>query len=235
MRTRTIAVFRKFISIDYPLTIDTLSEEFQISTRTMRNEIREINDFLHKRALPLISSIRNKGFIIKGTNEQKQLVKIALQQLPVSPILSKEERQFDLLLAIAFSVTPIILSQKENSYYVSKSVLDEDIRKLKLRLKKYDIELVSQPKLGMQLVGLERSIRLMMYEVINQYASNLNYEQPLKELNLIQQLLFSYIPQMLINKLFELAEQTMSQVHDEIYKQQIVIFTAIWVIRNQQH
>ena len=91
MRTRTIAVFRKFISIDYPLTIDTLSEEFQISTRTMRNEIREINDFLHKRALPLISSIRNKGFIIKGTNEQKQLVKIALQQLPVSPILSKEE------------------------------------------------------------------------------------------------------------------------------------------------
>lgn len=235
MRTRTIAVFRKFISIDYPLTIDTLSEEFQISTRTMRNEIREINDFLHKRALPLISSIRNKGFIIKGTNEQKQLVKIALQQLPVSPILSKEERQFDLLLAIAFSVTPTILSQKENSYYVSKSVLDEDIRKLKLRLKKYDIELVSQPKLGMQLVGLERSIRLMMYEVINQYASNLNYEQPLKELNLIQQLLFSYIPQMLINKLFELAEQTMSQVHDEIYKQQIVIFTAIWVIRNQQH
>ena len=139
MRTRTIAVFRKFISIDYPLTIDTLSEEFQISTRTMRNEIREINDFLHKRALPLISSIRNKGFIIKGTNEQKQLVKIALQQLPVSPILSKEERQFDLLLAIAFSVTPIILSQKENSYYVSKSVLDEDIRKLKLRLKKYEI------------------------------------------------------------------------------------------------
>ena len=98
MRTRTIEVFKKFISVDYPLTIDALSEEFQISARTMRNEIQEINDFLEKKQLPLISSIRNKGFVINGTNEQKQLVQTALQALPVSPILSKEERQFDLLL-----------------------------------------------------------------------------------------------------------------------------------------
>lgn len=51
MRTRTIEVFKKFISVDYPLTIDALSEEFQISARTMRNEIQEINDFLEKKTV----------------------------------------------------------------------------------------------------------------------------------------------------------------------------------------
>ena len=236
MRTRTIELFKKFISIDYPLTVEMLSEDFQISARTLRNEINEINAFLQKRCLPEISTIRNKGFIINATQEQKQQVHNALLGVSISPILSKDERQFDLLLSIAFSSCPTILCHKENIYFVSKSVLDEDIRKLKTRLKKYDIELTSLPKQGMQLIGLERSIRLMMYEAINQFYGNLELNKPLHELSLIQQLLFKYVPQNLIINLLKLAHKTISQIHDEIYVQQIVIFTAIWVIRNQhQH
>lgn len=235
MRTRTVEIFKKFISIDYPLAIEMLSEEFQISARTIRNEIQEINDFLKKMDLPLVSTIRNKGFIINTTPEQKQLVSKSLHYLSISPILSKDERQFDLLLSIAFSATPTILSHKKSVFFISKSVLDEDIRKLKLRLNKYDIELISQSKLGMQLVGLERSIRLMMYEAINQFVNNLELDKPLHELSLVQQLLFNYIPQTLIQELLKLAHLTMSQICDEIYIQQIVLFTAIWLIRNQQN
>ncbi|SCB72989.1 Transcriptional antiterminator [Gilliamella bombicola] len=234
MRTRTIELFKKFISIDYPITSEMLSEEFQISARTIRNEIQEINEFLTQRQFPLISTVRSKGFIINATQDQKQLIHNALLGVPTSSILSKDERQFDLLLSIAFSASPTILSHKESIFFVSKSVLDEDIRKLKARLKKYDIELSSQPKSGMQFVGLERSIRLMMYEAINQFAGNLEFDKPLNELSLIQQLLFNYIPQSLICDLLKLAHQTISQIHDEIYIQQLVVFTAIWVIRNQQ-
>ncbi|MWN89604.1 PRD domain-containing protein [Gilliamella sp. Pra-s65] len=234
MRTRTIELFKKFISIDYPITSEMLSDEFQISVRTIRNEIQEINAFLSQRQFPLISTIRSKGFIINASQDEKQLIYNALLGIPISSILSKDERQFDLLLSIAFSASPTILSHKEDVYFVSKSVLDEDVRKLKARLKKYDIELISQPKQGMQFVGLERSIRLMMYEAINQFLGNLELDKPLNEMSLIQQLLFNYIPQELIDSLLRLAHQTLSQIHDEIYVQQLVVFTAIWVIRNQQ-
>lgn len=235
MRTRTIEVFKKFISIDYPLTIEMLSEEFQISARTLRNEISEINDFLKNLNLPQILSIRNKGVVLNATQEQKQLVRAKLLDVPISPVLSKDERQFDLLLSIAFSHEPTILSSKEKAFFVSKSVLDEDIRKLKQQLKKYDIALISLPKNGMQFLGLERSIRLMMYEAINQWVGNLEFNQPLHELSLTQQLLFSYISQETLQVLMQLARQTISQIHDKIYVQQIVIFTAIWLLRNQQH
>ncbi|OCG43785.1 hypothetical protein A9G35_09685 [Gilliamella sp. Choc5-1] len=235
MRTRTIEVFKKFISIDYPVTVEMLSEEFQISVRTIRNEIQEINQFLTQKKLPLISTVRSKGFIINASQDEKQLIYNALLGIPISSILNKDERQFDLLLSIAFSASPTILSHKENVYFVSKSVLDDDIRKIKARLKKYDIELISQPKQGMQFIGLERSIRLMMYEAINQYAGNLELNRPLHELSLIQQQLFNYIPQSLFHKLLQLAHQTINRIHDEIYVQQLVIFTAIWVVRNQQH
>ncbi|MWP48229.1 MULTISPECIES: PTS sugar transporter subunit IIA [unclassified Gilliamella] len=234
MRTRTIELFKKFISIDYPITSEMLSDEFQISVRTIRNEIQEINAFLTQRQFPLISTVRSKGFIINAPQDEKQLIYNALLGIPISSILSKDERQFDLLLSIAFSASPTILSHKEDVYFVSKSVLDEDVRKLKARLKKYDIELISQPKQGMQFVGLERSIRLMMYEAINQFLGNLELDKPRNEMSLIQQLLFNYIPQELIDSLLQLAHQTLSQIHDEIYVQQLVVFTAIWIIRNQQ-
>lgn len=236
MRSRTIELFKKFISVDYPLTIEMLTEEFQISARTIRNEIQEINEFLSQRHFTLITTVRNKGFIIHADQDQKQLIQHALLGVPTSAVLSKDERQFDLLLSIAFAKTPVILSHKEAVYFVSKSVLDEDIRKIRARLKKYDIELISQPKQGMQFIGLERSIRLMMYEAINQFAGNLELDKPLHELSSIQQHLFNYIPQLLIDNLLQLAHRTISQIHDEIYVQQIVIFTAIWIIRNQhQH
>lgn len=236
MRTRTIELFKKFISVDYPLTIEMLSEEFQISARTIRNEINEMNVFLQNRQLPFISTIRRKGFILDATTDQKQSIHSALLRVAISPFLSKDERQFDLLLSIAFSACPTILTHKESIYFVSKSVLDEDIRKLKARLRKYDIELTSLPKQGMQFVGLERSIRLMMYEAINQFYGNLELDKPLHELSSIQQLLFNFIPHKLIQNLLNLAHKTISQIHDEIYVQQIVIFTAIWLIRNMhQH
>lgn len=87
----------------------------------------------------------------------------------------------------------------------------------------------------MQFIGVGRSIRLMMYETINQYAGNLELNKPLHELSLIQQQLFNYIPQSLFHKLLQLAHQTINRIHDEIYVQQLVIFTAIWVVRNQQY
>lgn len=113
MRTRTIEVFKKFISIDYPVTVEMLSEEFQISVRTIRNEIQEINQFLTQKQLPLISTVRNKGFVINASQDQKLLIYKALLGVPVSSVLSKDERQFDLLLSIAFSASPTILSIKK--------------------------------------------------------------------------------------------------------------------------
>lgn len=81
--------------------------------------------------------------------------------------LEKEERELDLLLSIAFSDNPIFLNKKQSEYLVSKSTIDEDMRRLRKKLSKYDIEITSNGKFGYLLVGSERSIRTMLFDVIN--------------------------------------------------------------------
>jgi mannitol operon transcriptional antiterminator len=46
MKDRTVNILRIFITSDYPVTLAKLEEEFHTSTRTIRNELREINQFL---------------------------------------------------------------------------------------------------------------------------------------------------------------------------------------------
>ncbi len=85
-------------------------------------------------------------------------------------ILTRDERLLDLILSISLGKKKVFLYQKEEELQISKSTLDEDMRRLRQLLTKYTVEILSIPKQGLVLNGKERSIRTMIYSFINKIA-----------------------------------------------------------------
>ena len=174
MKTRTVELIQKFISSHYPLKAEQLAAEYNVSQRTIRQEVLEVNTWLRQQQLPEVATIRNQGFLLDLTVSQQQKVRTQLDHLQAD-LLNRQERTFDLVLSIAYEKTAVFLNRKEARFQISKSTMDEDMRRLRADLLRYGIEIVSYGKQGLLYKGPERAIRTMIYDFVNQNLGRVDF------------------------------------------------------------
>lgn len=229
MKDRTLKILRILITSDYPVTLEKFEEEFHTSSRTIRNELREINHFLLEKDFPEIKNLRKKGYQLLLTPEQKKTLMNQNELVDEEYFLDRENRIFDLILSFSLGKKATFLYQKEEAYQISKSTLDEDMRRVRNILSDYGLEVLSVPKQGIVLQGAERSIRTMIYDVINNSVGMVNPEGE-NEPSLNLAILNFYLPLKLLKKLDQLYVQSMTSM-EGIYRNQLLIFTAVWLSR----
>ncbi|MFV0561164.1 MAG: helix-turn-helix domain-containing protein, partial [Enterococcus sp.] len=166
MKNRTIEIIKKLLVSEHPISLKKMAEDFSVSQRTIRNKINEINDYLNILKLPIVEHKQKRGYLLDLTSSQKKYLEKELFN-PENLYLNHDERSLDILLDLCFSVNPIFLNKKEEKFKISKSTMDEDMRKLRQQVIKYGIEIVSIGKKGLNLSGPERSIRTMIFDIIN--------------------------------------------------------------------
>ncbi|WP_227449919.1 BglG family transcription antiterminator [Clostridioides sp. ES-S-0108-01] len=141
-----------------PITISEIAGELELSSRTVLRDMSGIekwfdeNDFnfVKKPGVGLIleENVENQNFIIELLEEEK-----------IEKEYSKEERNLIILSKLLVSNEPV------KSYYftkilkVSEGVLNNDFASASKWLKRFDIELVRKPGLGVYLKGQEKSFR----------------------------------------------------------------------------
>ncbi len=229
MKTRTIDLLRKLVLSNYPISVKQLAKDFKVSERSIHNDLVEANEYLLSIGMEEITNTRGKGFQL--ITKEKEVLIENLQRLEMG-YLTREERLFDLLLSLVFSKDSIFLYKKEEEYQISKSSMDEDMRRLRAEILKYGIEIISVRKLGIVLKGTERSIRTMIYDVINRNVGIIDAsETTLPNLSLNKRILHHYLS----NEDFQLVDQIyrrmLSEFDDNFYKNQVVLFTIIWLGR----
>ena len=230
MKDRTVKILRIFITSDYPVTLGNLEEEFHTSSRTIRNELREINLLLRTNQLPEVKNLRKKGYHLLLDKDQKQRLLDQMDSSEEEHYLDRESRIFDLILSFSLGKNATFLYQKEEAYQISKSSLDEDMRRVRNILKEYGIEVLSVPKQGIVLQGAERSIRTMIYDVINTFVGVIS-PQGEQEASVNLTILHHYISPQLLKKLEQLYVDSVDKMEDAIYRNQLLVFTAVWLSR----
>lgn len=230
MKNRTTKLLKRLLVSDYPLSIEQLSQEFEVSSRTIRNDIQELNGYLYKNKLPQLKTLRNKGVVVEFDREDSEVVKRIILTDPLY-YLTKEERIFDLILSIALEPQKVLLYQKSEEYGVSKSTIDQDMKVIRESLSIYQIDVVSVPKKGMVLKGSERTIRTMLFDVINQTMQVVNIEILIKEPSRIQEILLKYISESDLLAIEEIYDTDINRIKDIVYRNQFILFTAIWIAR----
>ncbi|MGX7418063.1 BglG family transcription antiterminator [Carnobacterium gallinarum] len=231
MKDRTLQILMRFMMANYPLALNELSEEFQVSCRTLRNNIKEINEFLAGQQLPTIKTIRNRGMFLTLDSYERCTLSNFFKEQNESVYLSREERIFDLILAFSLDEKPIFIYQKEAEYQISKSTMDEDMRRVRRTLWEYGIEVLSIPKEGIILRGVERTIRTMIYDIINKSIDVLNYLDLGDEgMTNFDKSLFRYIPKEALRRIDGFYTQSISP-YEDLYRNHLVLFTAVWLSR----
>lgn len=230
MKDRTLKILRTFITLDYPIPLEKLEDQFRTSSRTIRNELREINQFLIENNFSEIKNFRNRGYQLDLDASEKQALLEQSELVNEEFFLDRDKRIFDLILSFSLGNKAVFLYQKEEAYQISKSTLDEDMRRVRNILADYGLKVISVPKQGIVLQGSERSIRTMIYDVINNSVGVINPEGVTNpSMNLA--ILNYYLPLKLLKRLDDLYIQTINSSEETIYRNQLLVFTAVWISR----
>lgn len=154
MKERTQKLFARLLSVNTYLTFEDLSKEFHISERTLRNELVPINRYLVENHYPCVTNTRGKGLKLSLSDHERKQLLDQVCSVRKEDYYRPNERFLTLLLEIADPAKTTWLYEMEEQLQVSKSTLDEDMRKLRRFLKDYGATVISLPKQGIVLQSM---------------------------------------------------------------------------------
>lgn len=234
MRERLKNLLSVLVNIDSD-PIDVLATQFKVTPRTIRNEVREINDLLASNQLPLFQV--KKGMInnqLLGDQQREQVLQVILSDRNQN-YLNPQQRLLYLLLSFLISKEPVFIIDVQEQLIISKSTMDSDMRDLRALLKPYNLELTTDLKNGAHVAGNERTIRMVFCDlIIRQINRNTLFDKTSIESNdLIDRLRtdFPYQNLQLIDRKIKCIFEKGNLIANDNYRYQAIMLTLIWIIR----
>jgi len=168
MNHRLKSILKELVGAQKPLTSSYLSGIIEVSSRTIRQDIKELGAILRENGAT-IRSEAGKGYTL--TVNDDRLFKNFLQKVndeKVNPAIPNlpEERVVYLLKRLLLSGDYLKIEQLAEELHVSKTTLQNDLKEVKRHLRKYDIELEARPNYGLKAVGDEMRIRFCISEYL---------------------------------------------------------------------
>ncbi|MFD1413174.1 BglG family transcription antiterminator [Oceanobacillus jeddahense] len=199
MNVRWKQILHLLLTSEKPLTSQELAVEIHVSSKTIRNDIKNLQPLLADYGLEIVS-VRGKGYTLTDNDQEKMaafLQHYMEQNIPVEP----EDRVHFLLEKLLLQTDYIKIDEITEKIYVSRSTLQSDLRQVRKILADYQLTLKQKPNYGIKVEGDEMQIRFCIAEwLFQQSTSLLRYDIDLpilneKELNMISNTILSNLRQ----------------------------------------
>lgn len=153
------------------ITIEVISQRLDVSSRTIRNDLKELDTILPPLGLSLIKKT-GMGILLSGSEQNKLKVYDDFKHSKLEQkIESPQDRHHYILMKLASNPTCRIYEFAED-LFVSRSTINNDLAIVTEFLKSYRIELDRSNTLGLSLKGKERDIRSMLFDICLSTGSN---------------------------------------------------------------
>ncbi len=168
MYNRKIKLIRALIGNEKISSVE-LMNKLQISQRTLRAEIKEINDILKRKDAGIYSSNMG-GYYIK--QEEKETVQIVLDYMieqskmvifPETP----DERFLFTFVWLFFSKKPVSIQKAAENLYVSKTSMLQTKNQIQDACRWYHGLYLETANRGMRIQGKEENLRHVLAEIMN--------------------------------------------------------------------
>lgn len=173
MNARMVSILQHLLVSDAPVKSEYLAKLIQVTSRTIRSDIRELDDFLNKHGAT-IEPVRSRGYALKITDDRafrdllQQLFVVNEPNDPASP----EYRQLYMIRRLLIADHFLKLEDLADELYVSRSTLNNDFKEVKQILQAYGISIETRPNYGIRLKGDEMRLRFCMSEFIINRSSD---------------------------------------------------------------
>ena len=148
-----------------PITISTIAEILNVSSRTILREMPKIEEWLDENGFNFIKK-PGVGLIIDESLENQQLILELLEVENVQKEYSKEERKRIILSELLIAKEPLKLFYFTNQLKVSEGTLSNDLDGIEDWLKAFDIKLIRRQGVGIYLEGNEKNYRKVLSDIL---------------------------------------------------------------------
>ncbi|CUH96784.1 hypothetical protein P22_2895 [Propionispora sp. 2/2-37] len=152
-----------------PLLGKQLAQRINVTSRTIRSDIKILNEVLRQFKTEIASS-RRDGYYIEDRDILAKVIasmvdeKEKLVRIPNTP----SERVIFIIFKLAFSVDYISMESLATMIFVSKTTINYDVKKIIELVKKCKgVELIVSPLKGLLLVGTERGKRMLLSDLLS--------------------------------------------------------------------
>jgi transcriptional antiterminator/mannitol/fructose-specific phosphotransferase system IIA component (Ntr-type) len=160
------------------LTISELAKRFQVTERTIRNDIKSINEILSKHNLSDLTLNRG-GFICKDESFSKITDFIDGSDFYTYK-LSQEERKRIAAALLINSSEYITLSTIADNLFVSRATIINDLDDIKDFIKRGNLEVISHPNKGLRVDGSELDKRKFLMRLVDSDSLDDSIDNPSK-------------------------------------------------------
>ncbi|MBS4536312.1 transcription antiterminator [Clostridium sp. D2Q-14] len=168
LSSRSKKILQELMSTKNPLTGLYLANTNQVSVRTIRNDIKNLDSILKQNGASIFS-IMGKGYRLEISNNQKfnQFIGNFVNKSYFHPFYipkTSKERVSFLIRKLLLSDNYLKMEQLADEIFVSKSTIQNDLKAVKKIFNNYEIDLKSKPSHGFKVDGSELKLRYCMAE-----------------------------------------------------------------------
>lgn len=153
------------------ITIASIAERLNLSSRTILRELSEVEALLKQNGVHLEKK-PNKGLFAAGSIEDKANILQLIEMSDDNKIFTPQERQTIILSELLQNQNPTKLYYFTKIFDVSEGTISRDLDSLEGWMNQYSLKLIRKPGLGVYIEGSENAIRRaiinLIYENVDQ-------------------------------------------------------------------
>lgn len=188
-----------------------MSQQLGVSSRTIRSDIKALQDDLEKYNIRIFSS-PNKGYRFSQF-EQLNSIEKQLFEENISNLETTNQRvNYVLCRLLENTSDDMAITQNDLAaeMFISLSTLKIHLNEVKDILKKYDLKIAQYKTKGIKIVGEETKLRYCIADIINIHTDNSFFQNILSNINI--ELLDEIIKEVLSNQKLQLADRSQKKL-----------------------
>lgn len=216
MNVKALNILEKLLNTNSRYTIRELSENYNVTERTIYNYLDEIEEMLRENNLPKLEISDGKYYIDMTKVSKESFIKI-------SDLIEEQKyqaRQYDQDTRVKYAIFLLLISEVTTTQYLSEqlnvsvSTIKNDIKEIRNSISASKLELVSEKFKGMGLSGNEINKRELMTEIIlENYTVNSLEEIDEFYIKFFESIIFEYSE----NMMDRIIRQLKLQIVDKYY------------------
>lgn len=171
MNSRQNLIVKELYKQQNYITSNHLAAIFNLSSKTIRNEVKNIETFQSDYGFE-INSQRSKGYFLKIKDEDLfsyTVLNTAVKEITLD-FNNHNSRVKYILSKLLLDNSYIKIEMLSKNMFVSKTTIQNDLKIVKAKLEKYNLELISKPHHGLKIIGEEFQKRFCISEYLFEHS-----------------------------------------------------------------
>ncbi|HCX65378.1 MAG TPA: transcriptional antiterminator BglG, partial [Eubacteriaceae bacterium] len=159
-------IIKILLTEEEPLPASEIAQRLSVSTKTIRNDLVKVEEFLKQYEAELKKKPKVGVFIEATTDLRQQLFSVVRGKSVYVQPYSTQERQRHITKELIQSENPVVLQDLAERFFVSRTTIYHDLKRIENWLSRFELTIEHEAKGGVFVKGSESSWRKAAAELL---------------------------------------------------------------------